>query len=482
MALDPSIITGYNPGSPATTMGAYLNLARGVQGYQTGQIEQQRAGTELQGQQIQLQQQQQANKERLALQDFTSNPDNFMTNGRIDMDKINATVPKIAPFTGSDYMGRMATLSSAQTQATTAKQNMTAAQRQLFAGPIAVLGRQGDTNPDHYVSELDNVVKENPGNSDIANLAGAYKTVLAHVDPAKLPDTAIRASQGLMAPTEQQTALAPGAGTIDTGQQIRQTVSQPSVGAQPPSITAGAPIAEKQLPVGSQYFDTSQNRTMTVSGAGRAIPGGPIMGQAEAVGGTVGTINRDWDQTVASASNAQRDIGILQTIKQLAPGAATGPGQDRRLLIDKLAGAIGMDSKQMTATATDELAKNANMLALAGGNTDAARILAEVANPNLHMTKEAIAGTADQLIAQRAAAVAKQKYLAPAKAAADSGHPESYVAGLQRWATMGDPRAFQYTHMTPAEKATFKASMTNPADQAAFGAKLKQLQQSGLLE
>jgi hypothetical protein len=481
MALDPSIITGFQPGNPAQTMGSYLNLARGVQGYQTGQIQQQQAGTELQGQQIQLQQAQQANQERLALQDFTSKPENFMTNGRIDMDKINATVPKIAPLTGPEYMGKMSTLSSAQTQATTAKQNMTTAQRQLFAGPISVLGRQGVTDPAAYLSEIDNVVKENPGNSDIANLANAYKTIIPTVDPKKLPDTAIRASQGLMGPTEQQSALAPTAGALDTGQVVRQTTAQPSVGAQPPSITAGAPIAEKQMPVGSQYFDTSSNRTMVVSGAGRSMPAGAILGQPEAIGGTVGTINRDWDQTVASASNAQRDIGILQTIKQLAPAAATGPGADRRLLIDKLAGALGMQSKQMQATATDELAKNQNMLALAGGNTDAARMLAEVANPNWHMTKDAIAGTADQLISQRSAAVAKQKYLAPAKAAADAGHPEGYVAGLQRWSEMGDPRVFQYQHMTGDEKTKLKQSM-KPADQAAFGAKLKQLQGAGLLE
>src|SRR6267378_4945885 len=474
MPLDPSIITGFNPGgSPAQTMGSYLNLARGVQGYQTGQIEQQRAGTQLQGEQIELQKQQQANQERLALQDFTSKPDNFMTNGRIDMDKINAAVPKIAPLTGPDYMGRMSTLSSAQTQATTAKQNMTTAQRQLFAGPIAVLGRQGITDPAAYAAEIDNVVKENPGNSDIANLANAYKTIIPMTDPKKLPDTAIRASQGLMGPTEQQSALAPTAGALDTGQVVRGTVAQPSVGAQPPSITAGAPIAEKALPVGSQYFDTASNRTMTISGPGRSMPASAILGQPEAIGGTVGTINKDWDQTVASASNAQRDIGILQTIKQLAPAAATGPGADRRLLIDKLAGALGMDSRQMQATATDELAKNQNMLALAGGNTDAARMLAEVANPNWHMTKEAIAGTADQLISQRAAAVAKQKYLAPAKAAADAGHPEGYVAGLQRWSEMGDPRAFQYQHMSAGEKAKLKQSM-KPDDQAAFGAKLKQ--------
>jgi len=487
MPLDPSVILGAQSPNPASTMGAYLNLARGVQGYQTGQIEQQQARTQLQSSQIDLQKQQQQNQERQALQDFTSNPDNFQTNGRIDMDKINAAVPKIAPLTGPDYMGRMATLSSAQTQATTAKQNLSTEQRKLFAGPLAVLGRQGIKDPNAYLSEIDNVVKENPGNTDLASLANAYKTMIPMTNPDHLPDTAIRSSQGLISPESQATTLAPTATPVDVGGgNVRTQISQPSVGAQPPSVSmAPGTVVQKTLSLGSQYFDTARGQTMTIAGGGQALPAAPVLGQEASVGGTAATINRDWDQTVASATNAPRDIGILQTIKQLAPAAATGPGADRRLLIDKIAGALGMDSKQMQATATDELAKNQNMLALAGGNTDAARTLAEVANPNWHMTKEAIAGTADQLIGQRAAAAAKMKYLAPAKQAADAGHPESYNAGLQRWSDpqngLGDPRAYQYQYMTPAEKQTLKKSMTDPAEQAAFGARLRRVQAAGLI-
>ena len=44
---------------------------------------------------IQLQKERQANTERVGLQDFFSNPENFQTDGNIDMTKVNAAIPKI---------------------------------------------------------------------------------------------------------------------------------------------------------------------------------------------------------------------------------------------------------------------------------------------------------------------------------------------------------------------------------------------------
>jgi hypothetical protein len=73
----------------------------------------------------------------------------------------------------------------------------------------------------------------------------------------------------------------------------------------------------------------------------------------------------------------------------------------------------------MARTDTDLLAKNSNMLALAGGNTDLARTLAESANPNTKMTPQAIQAAADQVIAQQKLALAKQKLLQPIKALND---------------------------------------------------------------
>ena len=49
---------------------------------------------------IALQKESQENKERLGLQEFFSNPENFQTDGNLDMSKVNAAVPRIAPMTG----------------------------------------------------------------------------------------------------------------------------------------------------------------------------------------------------------------------------------------------------------------------------------------------------------------------------------------------------------------------------------------------
>ena len=78
---------------------------------------------------IAYQKEEQGNKERLALQEFFSNPENFQTEGRVDLDKINAQVPKLAPLTGRDVIRNMSDLSTAQTQALSAKQNLTQTQR-----------------------------------------------------------------------------------------------------------------------------------------------------------------------------------------------------------------------------------------------------------------------------------------------------------------------------------------------------------------
>ena len=93
------------PYQPQTTsLGDMINMARGG---------------------IALSKESQANKERLSVQEFMSNPDNFQTEGRIDLDKVNAAIPKIAPLTGRDIMKNLAEVSHAQTQANSAKQNLT---------------------------------------------------------------------------------------------------------------------------------------------------------------------------------------------------------------------------------------------------------------------------------------------------------------------------------------------------------------------
>ena len=88
-------------GPQVMSIGDMINTARGAQAYQQAQqlnplaVQQQQQLVAKGG--IELSQQTQADRERRNLQEFFNNPDNFQTNGRVDIDKINKVVPTIAP-------------------------------------------------------------------------------------------------------------------------------------------------------------------------------------------------------------------------------------------------------------------------------------------------------------------------------------------------------------------------------------------------
>lgn len=246
---------------------------------------------------------------------------------------------------------------------------------------------------------------------------------------------------------------------------------------------AGAGVSGQPIQYMRDQFGNLKIGTTPTQGAPGGIQVAPGLGQAAGVQGVLEPVTKDWADTQASAANASRNIGILQNIKQFAPGAVTGVGNERRSYIAGLAGLLGMSEQQLERTNTDLLAKNANMLALAGGNTDAARALAESANPNVHMTPQAIQHAADQVISQQQLALKKQEFLQShiAKAATDpNDRGTSYTKALSQWNQVADPRILQLSTMSPEEKIRMKQSMS-PAEQKAFGEKLKKAHQMGIL-
>lgn len=182
-----------------------------------------------------------------------------------------------------------------------------------------------------------------------------------------------------------------------------------------------------------------------------------VTGQAPGVAQTL-TANAtiasdDWSNTSKDASTAQQRIMTLQKIRQLAPDAFTGVGGARKELIAGLANAIGISAFEAEKTATDELRKNANLLALAGGNTDAARALAEMANPNTKMNAQAIKEVVNQLIGIESMKAAKARYLGQYR-----NTPDNYIQGLAQFNDIADSRLFQ--EMNREEVAKLKASLS----------------------
>jgi len=181
----------------------------------------------------------------------------------------------------------------------------------------------------------------------------------------------------------------------------------------------------------------------------------------------------DFTASQKDASEALPRIALFQNIKKLAPEAFTGVGGARKELATGIANAIGIDIYTAEKTATDELAKNSALLSMVGGNTDAARLLAEAANPNKKMTKDAINEVADQMIGVEKLKQAKVKYLAPF-----ANDPQKYAQALNTFNEVNDFRIFQ--EATPEQVRRLKSSMSKEA-QAEMSRKIARARQLGLL-
>ena len=237
----PMIGTEVKP-VPQTSLADMIGMARGAQAYQQAeqinplalQQQQQAARTG----QIQLGVTEQQDIERRNLQTFFSDPNNFQTDGRIDIDKINSQVPKIAPLTGPDYVQKITTLGTAQTEGLKAKQNLTQDKKALISSFLGAAGRFGVDDPAVVNRELQNFLATNPNDQEMKNLVEkAYLPMFSQMQKGPgVTDALIKASQAIMSPTQQQTTFAP---TITTTAEGKTTTTTPGFGITPPAATIG---------------------------------------------------------------------------------------------------------------------------------------------------------------------------------------------------------------------------------------------------
>ncbi len=292
---------------------------------------------------------------------------------------------------------------------------------------------------------------------------------------------AIAAGTGAAGQQAQENLGLPQAGTLDTGAGTIQTTVNPSVRGSQPTITAGPPIAAREVPPTTQLVAQVGDNTGLPPGTPYLVgPRGPTAinapkpppmttGLAPQIAGTLTSsataANEDWKQTLQTAQMAPQRIAVFQNIKKLAPESFTGVGGERKALLAGLAQSVGIPAFELEKTATDELVKNTKLLAIAGGNTDAARQLAEVANPNSKMTLSAIKGVADQLIGVEKMNTARFNYLMPFRE-----DPSTYQQKMAEFTPLMDSRLYQ--EISPAEFKKLVNSMS-AADKADISSKIK---------
>lgn len=272
---------------------------------------------------------------------------------------------------------------------------------------------------------------------------------------------------GAMQPSGIGVSTGAGGYTVQTGQFGPYAPGQVLPGTAfesqiPPTTEIVSPTGEKKL-IGPM---SQRGGTPLTTGLGPA--------QTSLLGAGATTIATDLATTVKDAAEAPSRVAIFQNIKKFAPDSFTGVGGQRKELAAGILNAIGIPAYEAEKVSTEELAKNSALLALAGGNTDAARALAEVATPNKKLNEKAILAIADQMIGIENMKVAKANYLTPVQ-----NDAIQYGQRKLQFDQIADPRIFQ--EMTAQDVAKLKASMS-AAEQAELTRKIRLARQIGIIK
>ncbi|CAB5212643.1 hypothetical protein UFOVP188_38 [uncultured Caudovirales phage] len=258
-----------------------------------------------------------------------------------------------------------------------------------------------------------------------------------------------------------------GGGTVQTGEFGALPIGKPIPGTVyeqqiPPTQPVISSTGETRLlgPM-SQRGNTPLTTGLSPAQSGMLTAGGQV-------------ISSDLATTTADAQAAPTKIAIFQNIKKLTPDSFTGPTAERRQWAASLAQVIGIPVAELETASTDELLKNTKLLQMAGGNTDAARSLAEFANPNNKMTKEGILRVTNQLIGMENMKIARNNYLTPA-----ANDATEYAKRKLQFDAISDPRLFQ--EVTAEDVAKMKKTMSQ-AEQAELSRKIKVARQLGVLK
>lgn len=271
------------------------------------------------------------------------------------------------------------------------------------------------------------------------------------------------------------TAMQPSGLGVNTGAG-GYTVQTGQFGPYVPGQVLPGTMFEQQIPP-TQQIVTPTGQTQLVGpmsqrGNQPMVTGlGPAQSALLTAGGT--TISSDLATTMADAKEAPSRVAIFQNIKKFAPESFTGVGGQRKELAAGILNAIGISAFEAEKVSTEELAKNSALLALAGGNTDAARALAEIATPNKKLNEKAILAIADQMIGIENMKIARAGYLTPV-----INDATQYSQRQLQFNQIADPRIFQ--EMTAQDVAKLKASMS-PAEQAELTRKIRLARQIGII-
>jgi len=483
-----------NYAKPQTSsLGDMINMASGIQNFQQAQ---QLNPLELEKKQIENQVLRQKNDERLKLQEFTSNPENWQTNGRIDMDKINKVIPTIAPLTGSEVINSLTSIHKSQSDATEARQNLNKQQRAQVADVKSALGFAGVSDPQQVIKAYEGFIKRSPNDPEIHKLLNAEIDLLKKAKAGDHITQDLLTEAGMALPQEtQRTTFAqkPGLASIGgataeilttpqgiSGQapsakftgNVQPNVLGPSIVeingikyyAQPSKVQGGQPTL---TPVGAEGVtlpNAQQNNAPQVQSQANAPQRKPVVVEDMPVPqGGIPQLNTFQQarlesgnalikQSVEAANQAKEGEETSRQIKNyMSSAAGSAPGQFFRKAGKWVAGDPNLEI--LSKNLADQQLRNMKLM---GAKTDAADADVKAASGNVDLTREGLQAIVDRTDASNTAVTAFQKGL---KRYTDQGlngivHADKFK---EAWADNYDVRVFKAmnimnSNMTPMQK------------------------------
>ena len=487
---------------PGMSLADMAAVARNAQAYQQSEqvnpllLKQQQQMTRTG--EIALTVEEQKDIERKAMQTVIADPSLYMTDGKYDPNKATTIATKVAPLTGLSYLKDMAGSFGAQEAYKTGALGTQTAEMDfankkvlgianrltgLINNPLIIASEQNpnEIDKDKLTARVKKYAEEQAVALGIPKdqadlLIGPYLEQAAN-NPAGLRQFLKDKLLSTLDQGSRLTAMQPSGTPISTGAQVG-VVQTGQFGPQPQGAVLTGTLQDVQVPPTQEVVDslTGQKKLVgSFSQRGNA-PMVTNLGPAQTslLGAGGASIAEDWTKTVAEAKDAPQRVAIFQNIKKFAPDSFTGVGGQRKELAAGILNAIGISAFEAEKVSTEELAKNSALLALAGGNTDAARALAEVATPNKKLNEKAILAIADQMIGIENMKSARQNFLSPVQ-----NDAAKYSQRMQQFNSVADPRLFQEMSREDVQKLFNSMS---PAARTEMTNKVKAAKSLGIIK
>jgi YD repeat-containing protein len=233
-----------------------VNMASGIQNYQQAQ---QLNPLELEKKQIENQVLRQTNDERLKMQEFIQNPDNWQTDGIMDLKKINR-LGEIAPLTGPARIKELTGLHTDQSNASKARQDLNEQQRAKVANVKTALGFAKVDDPQQVIKAYQGFIDRSPNDPEIHRLLNAEIKLLNKASAGDHITKDLLTEAGMALPQEtQRTTFGQKATLTGTGSELKETITTPqSITGQAPNIRMTGRAEPLTIAPGSQYVATGR--------------------------------------------------------------------------------------------------------------------------------------------------------------------------------------------------------------------------------